>query len=156
MEISFNDTELQEIEAVKARYPEKRSALMPILWKAQKKFGWISPEVKSYISELLSIPLAEVDGVASFYTMYHKKPMGKHHVQVCTNVSCMICGGDELYRHASEKLGLKHNECSADGKFSLEEVECMGACGGAPMVAINEDYYENLDKNSFDKLLDSL
>lgn len=153
MQIEFTTEELQEVQKHISKYPEKKAAIMPVLWMAQKKWGWLSLEVMTYVGQLLDLPLAHVEGVASFYTMYFKKPMGKYHVQVCTNVSCMLRKGDVIYKHVSEKLGLKHNQCSEDGLFSLEEVECMGACGGAPMVAINEDFYENIDIQKVDDLL---
>jgi NADH:ubiquinone oxidoreductase subunit E len=88
--------------------------------------------------------------------MYFKKPMGRYHVQVCTNVSCMLRGGEKIYDHVSRRLGIGHNDRTADGNFSLEEVECMGACGGAPMVAINEDYHENITIEQLDQMLDGL
>ena len=156
MSISFTPEEIKKAEEIISHYPEKKSAVMPLLWMAQKKWGWVSDEVKQYVADFLSLPYSHVHGVASFYTMYFKKQMGKYHIQVCTNVSCMLREGEEIYHHVSEKLGLKHNERSQDGKFSLEEVECMGACGGAPMIAINEDYYENVDINKVDMLLNSL
>jgi NADH-quinone oxidoreductase E subunit len=133
-----------------------KAALMPVMWMAQRKFGWISPEVISYIAEILSLPHSLVEGVASFYTMYFKKPMGRFHVQVCTNVSCMVCGGGDIFSTVKSKLGLNSGDVSPDGKFSLEEVECMGACGGAPMIAINEDFYENVDNKKVIEILDSL
>lgn len=129
---------------------------MGVLWLAQKKFGWISKEVIEYVAKLLDLPPSHVDGVVSFYTMYFKKPMGKYHIQVCTNVSCMLRGGEEIYHHLCESLGIKNGEVTPDGLFSIEEVECMGACGGAPMIAINEDYYENLDIPLVDQLLEKL
>lgn len=156
MEIEFTVEELQEVQKHISKYPEKKAALMPVLWMAQKKWGWLSIDVMSYVGRLLDLPLAHVEGVASFYTMYFKKPMGKYHVQVCTNVSCMLRKGDEIYKHVSERLGLSHNERSGDGLFSLEEVECMGACGGAPMIAVNEDFYENIDIEKVDNILNSL
>ncbi len=156
MEIKFNDEELAKVENLKRKYPNQQAALMGVLWLAQNKFGWISKDVMKYISELLDVPLSTVEGVVSFYTMYHKKQPGKYHVQVCTNVSCMLRGGQEIYEHISKKLNLNNNETSDDGKFSLEEVECMGACGGAPMIAINEDFYENLTIEKVDEILDSL
>ena len=156
MAIEFSQEELQKIEEIKKRYPEQKAAIMPVLWMAQKKFGWISDEVKQYVADLLNLPYSHVHGVVSFYTMYFKKPMGKYHIQVCTNVSCMLLGGEEIYIHLCEKLGIKHLETTSDGKFSIEEVECMGACGGAPMIAVNEEYYENMDINKVDSLIDSL
>ena len=156
MDIKFSFEELQKIEEIKARYPDEKAVLMPVFWLAQKKFGWLSVEVQQYIAELLELPYSHVQGVATFYTMYFKKPMGKYHVQVCTNVSCMLRKGDEIYRHLSAELGIGHNETTADGMFSLEEVECMGACSGAPMIAINEDFFENIDINKVDEIINSL
>lgn len=156
MQIEFNNEELKEVEKFIAKYPEKKAALMPILWMAQNKWGWLSIDVMQYVANLLDLSLAHVEGVASFYTMYFKKPMGKYHIQVCTNVSCMLKGGDKIYAHAKGVLGIGHNEKTDDGVFSLEEVECMGACGGAPMIAVNEDFYENFSIEQFDKLIAEL
>lgn len=156
MNIQFTEAELKEVERLKGLYPDAKAAIMPILWMAQKKFGWLSEDVMKYVGTLLSLPYSHVLGVASFYTMYFKKPMGKHHVQVCTNVSCMLRGGEELYEFVKSTYGIGHNETTPDGKFSLEEVECMGACGGAPMIAINEDFYENVSIRDVEKLLQTL
>ena len=153
MDIVFNDEELKEVERHKSKYPDSKSAIMPLLWMAQKKWGWLSEDVMKYIGSLLNLPYSHVKGVATFYTMYFKKPMGKHHIQVCTNVSCMLRGGEEIYAYVSNKLGVKHNERTSDGNFSLEEVECMGACGGAPMIAVNETFYENVSVESVESLL---
>lgn len=155
-EIIFNEEELKEVEHHKSKYPDQKSAIMPVLWMAQKKWGWLSKEVMEYVGQLLDLPYSHVYGVATFYTMYFKKPMGKYHVQVCTNVSCMLRKGDEIFKHVSEKLNLKTNEATEDFKFSLEEVECMGACGGAPMILINEEFHENVDINKVDELLNNL
>lgn len=156
MEILFNENELLEVQNHINKYPEKKAAIMPVLWMAQKKFGHLSKEVMEYVGKLLDLPFSHVYGVATFYTMYFKKPMGRHHIQVCTNVSCMLKKGDEIYDFVSNKLNLKHNQASEDFKFSLEEVECMGACGGAPMIVINEDFYENVDINQVNELIDKL
>lgn len=156
MEIKFDEQELQKIEEIKSKYPNSKAALMGVLWMAQKKFGWISKDVVEYVANLLDLPPSHVDGVVSFYTMYFKKPMGKYHIQVCTNISCMLRGGDEIYRFISEKLGISNGQVTPDGLFSLEEVECMGACGGAPMIAINEVYYENIDIPFVENLLKNL
>ncbi len=153
MEIQFDIEGLKKIEEIKAKYPQEKAALMPVMWMAQKKWGYLSIDVLKYISELLNLSLAHVEGVANFYTMYFKKPMGKHHVQVCTNVSCMLRGGEDIFNAFQEKLGIKNNEVTGDGKYSLEEVECMGACGGAPMLAVNEDFYENFEINNIDEFL---
>lgn len=154
MEITFTPEELDQIEKLKALYPESKAAVMPVLWMAQKKWQWLSEDVMKHVAEVMDLPYAHVMGVASFYTMYHKKPMGHNHVQVCTNISCMLKGGMELYEHVMQRLGIGHMQTTPDGKFSLEEVECMGACGGAPMIAINEDFYEDITVQSADALLD--
>ncbi len=156
MNIEFTNEELQKIAEIKTHYPEQKAALMPALWMVQKKYGWISNDAIKYIAKLLDLSEAHVEGVVSFYTMYFKKPMGKYHIQVCTNVSCMLLGGEEIFMHIKEKLNIENGEVTTDGKYSLEEVECMGACGGAPMIAINEDYFENVDNNKVDEIIDSL
>lgn len=156
MEIVFSEIELEQVEQIKSKYPVSQAALMPVLWMAQKKFGWLSKDVIQYVGDLLGLPYSHVYGVATFYTMYFKKPMGKYHIQVCTNVSCMLREGDMIFEHVSQKLGIGHNERTEDGLFSLEEVECMGACGGAPMIAVNEDYHENTSIEEVDKIIDSL
>lgn len=155
MSTTFTSEELQSITALKAKYPDPKAAIMPVMWMAQKKWGWLSEDVMQEVARVMELPYAHVLGVASFYTMYFKKPMGKHHVQVCTNVSCMLRGGEALYAHAKQRLGIGHNQATADGKFSLEEVECMGACGGAPMIAVNETFYENASVEQLNALLDS-
>ena len=156
MEIKFTAEELNEIENIKSKYPTTEAIIMPILWLAQNKFGYISDEVIIYLSELLNIFASKIEGVVSFYTMFHRKPVGKYHIQVCTNVSCMVKDGVKLFNYISDKYNIKNMETTLDGMFSLEEVECMGACGGAPMIAINEDYYENIDIVQLDAILTKL
>lgn len=156
MKIEFDESELKQVERLKSQYPEPKSALMGVLWMIQKKFGWISPESIEYVANLLNLPTSHIEGVVSFYTMYFKKPMGKFHIQVCTNVSCLLRGGEEIYSYLTEELGIHDGEVTPDGKFSLEIVECMGACGGAPMIAINEDYYENLNIEKLKDIIISL
>ena len=153
--MTFDEKELQEIEQLKAKYPHPKAALMPVLWMAQKKWDWLSEDVMRYVGEVMDLPYSHVLGVATFYTMYFKKPMGRNHVQVCTNVSCMLRGGHDIYKHVSNKLGIGHNEATADGKYSLEEVECMGACGGAPMIAVNESFHENVDTAQVDAIVEA-
>ena len=156
MDFKFTDENLKRIEEVQKKYPVKRAAVMPVLWIAQEQNRWISGEVMKEVASILEITPEEVLGVVTFYTMYHQKPMGKYHIQVCTNVSCMLKGGYQIYEHVKEKLELNNLEVSEDMQFSLEEVECMGSCGTAPMIAVNEDYFENLDINQTDKILESL
>jgi NADH-quinone oxidoreductase E subunit len=156
MEFKFTEDNLKRVEASLAKYPQKRAAIMPVLYIAQEQNGFISGEVMTEVANLLEIIPEDVLGVVTFYTMYHQQPMGKYHIQVCTNISCMLKGGYEIYERVKEKLGLDNMQVSPDKLFSLEEVECMGSCGTAPMLAVNEDYFENLTKESTDQILESL
>lgn len=155
-EFKFNEEELKEVQKYISKYPDKRAAVIPVLWMAQRKFRHVSKPMMEYIAELLDQTYSHIYGVVTFYTMFSQKPRGKYHLQVCTNVSCMLHQGDKIYKMVSEKLDIRNNEATSDGHFSLEEVECMGACSGAPMMAINEDFHENLDINKIDELIDSL
>ncbi len=156
MKFIFTEENLKKIEAVRKKYPTSLAAVMPVIYIAQEQNGYISEEVMEEISNVLGIDKVNVLSVVTFYTMYHTKPMGKYHVQVCTNVSCMLRGAYDIFDLVKNKLGIDHMQVTDDGKFSLEEVECMGACGGAPMIAINEDYFENLTKEKVKEILDSL
>jgi NADH-quinone oxidoreductase E subunit len=148
--------ELERVEEIKKRYPVAKSALMPVLYLAQKKHGYLTHDIIRYVADLVGVPHSQALGVVSFYTIFHTQPVGKYHIQVCTNVSCLLCGGEELYEHVSKKLGIRNQEVTPDRRFSLEEVECMGACGGAPMIAVNDDYYENSSITKVDELLNNL
>ena len=149
----FDQQELQEIEALKKRYEEPKAALLPVLWMIQRKAGYIDEVGMDMAARLCEVPVSHVRGVVTFYTMYFDEPMGRFHVQVCTNVSCMLMGGEKLYHEMKERLGIGHRERSEDGMFSLEEVECMGACGGAPMIAINEMFYEKVTSEEADQII---
>lgn len=152
----FTAEELEEVEQLKSLYPEPQAALLPVLWMVQRKYGWISLENIRAVAELLRLPYAHVLGVVRFYTMFHTEPVGRYHIQACTNVSCMLRGGERVLEYLAHKLGIAPKERTPDGLFSLEEVECMGACGGAPMIAVNEDYYENITLEQIDTLLEQL
>ena len=156
MEFKFSAKNLKKIEEILTRYPSKKPAVMPVLYLAQEQNGWISGEVMEEVAKVLDMHPEEVLGVVTFYTMYHQKPMGKYHIQVCTNVSCMLRGAYDMYDKVKEKLGIDNMEVTKDQMFSLEEVECMGSCGTAPMIAVNEDYYENLDKEKVLDIIKSL
>ncbi len=156
MEFKFTEENLKRIEESRKKYPTPLAAVMDTLWIAQEQNGYLSNEVMSEIANVLGIDKVEVLSAATFYTMYHKKPMGKYHIQVCTNVSCMLRGGYEIWKQVKEKYGIDHLEVTEDGKVSLEEVECMGACGYAPMMAVNEDYHEFLTKEKVEEILESL
>lgn len=147
---------LQKAEALFNKYPQKKAALLPILWIAQEQEGWISEDMMRYIGDLVEVPYVHVLGVVTFYTMYKSKPHGKYHIEVCTNVSCMLKGSDKIVSTVEQQCGAKIGQTSADGKFTVSEVECMGACGGAPMIAIGEEYYENLTAEKTEQLLASL
>jgi NADH-quinone oxidoreductase E subunit len=152
----FTEKNIKRIEEARKKYPTSMAALMDVLYIAQEQNGFISQEVIDEVAAILQVDPVDVLGVVSFYTMYHQKPVGKYHIQVCTNVSCMLRGAYEILEEVTNKLGIKEDEVTSNGKFSIEEVECMGACGNAPMFAINEDYYENLTKEKVNKILDSL
>ncbi len=156
MDFKFSEDNLQKIDAILKKYPVKKPAVMPVLYLAQEQNGFISNEVIKEVSNILEMTAEDVLGVVTFYTMYHQKEMGKYHIQVCTNVSCMLRGGYDLYDKVKEKLGIENLQVTDDKIFSLEEVECMGSCGTAPMIAVNEDYYENLTKEKVVEILDSL
>lgn len=156
MQFTFTENNLQKIEKLLLKYPTKQAAVMPVIYLAQEQNGYVSQEAMLEIAKILEMPVEDVLGVVTFYTMYHQKPVGKYHLQVCTNVSCMLRGGYDIFKAVKSKLNIDNGQVTADGKFSLEEVECMGSCGTAPMIAINEDYYENLDTEKALKILDSL
>jgi NADH-quinone oxidoreductase E subunit len=156
MAVEFSKSSLDAYERIVARYPVKRAAIMPVLWLAQEEFGYLSNEVQQYVAGLMGFPLAWVSGLASFYTMYYKKPVGRHHLQVCTNVSCMLRGSDAIVRAIEERLGITLGQTTADGKFTLDEVECLASCGTAPMMQVNEDYIENLSPESTVEILERL
>ncbi|HEY2775812.1 MAG TPA: NAD(P)H-dependent oxidoreductase subunit E [Candidatus Binatia bacterium] len=155
--VNFSAAAMKEYEAILARYPERRAALMPVLWLAQREFGWISPSAQHYVSGLMDLPMAWVEGVVSFYTMYWRRPMGRCHVAVCTNLSCYLRGAEEIYDAVCERTGVRAGEVSADGKWSVERAECLGSCDTAPMLQVSNDgYFENLTVESVLALLDRL
>ena len=156
MEFRFTPENIERINKEIQKYPLKKPAVMATLYIAQEQNGFISNDVIKEVADILEMTSEEVLGVVTFYTMFHQKPMGKNHIQVCTNVSCMLRGGYEIWNQVKDKFGLDHMGVTADQEFSLEEVECMGSCGTAPMIAINEDYYENLSKDKVEEILDSL
>src|SRR6202161_2630756 len=142
-------------ERLQNAYPVKRSALIPMLMYAQDEFGYISDEVIAEIAARLELRTVQGEETLEDYSMLHRKPMGKYHVQVCTNVACMLRGGNELLDRAKKRLEIGHKEVTKDGIFSLEEVECIGACTGAPAMQINYDFYENLTPESVDQIIDA-
>ena len=135
-------------------YPTKRSVLVPTLLFAQDEVGFLSDEVISEIAQRLDLTVLDVHNVISYYSMLTTKPRGKFDVQVCTNISCLLRGADDLMEHCEKKLGIGHKGVTPDRLFSLEEVECIGACSWAPAVQVNYDFHENLTPEKMDKVLD--
>lgn len=156
MSVEFSPAAKAKFEQYLTRYPIKRAAIMPTLWLAQQEFGWLSTDTLTYVARLLDLPPAFVASVASFYTMYYKRPVGKHHVQVCTNLSCALRGADEIVDCLRQRLGVALGETTADGRFTLSEVECLGSCGTAPMMQVDDDFWENLTPESTLALVDRL
>ena len=156
MSVAFSDAGRAEFEALLARYPDKGAVILPALHLAQREFGYVSDDAIVYIAGLLGTSPSVIEGVATFYTMYNRKPVGKYHVQICRNLSCSLMGAEALIARVSGKLGIRPGETTADGKFTLSEVECLGSCGTAPVMQVNDDYHENLDEASIDAILDGL
>lgn len=151
--IAFSPATLEAYREILARYPERRAALMPVLWLAQREFGYLREEVMTYVAALMELPVAWVASVASFYTMYYKRPMGRYHVQVCTSLPCALVGSERIVRCLERHLGVAVGETTPDGQFSLSEVECLASCGTAPMMQVNDDYHENLTESGAADLL---
>lgn len=150
----FNESVLKEIDEIKARYPDPKSALLPSLYVAQREFGWLSNEAMESVSKALNVPEAMVRGTATFYSMYRHKPVGRHLIQLCTNVSCMILGAEKLVDFLETKYGVKPDDTSADGRFSLVIMECIGACGTAPAMLVNTDFHDNLSEKRIEEILE--
>jgi len=146
-----------EIAKLKAQYPDARSVLMPALTLAQKENkGWLSLAVMEEVAAFLDIPAAEVRSVVTFYTMYNPKPVGKHHIQVCTNLSCSLLGAEHIVDYLRKKLNIAPGETTRDSRFTLSTVQCLGSCGTAPMMQVNDTYYENLTESKIDQILKEL
>lgn len=146
------------VEKIIKRYPEgkQKSALLPILHLAQAQWKWVSPEVMDYVSSLLNIKPVEVYEVATFYTMFHLEPVGEHVIEYCRTGPCCVMGGVSVYKYLQEKLGVKTGETTADGKFTLKEVECLAACGWGPVFQIREKFYMNLTNEKIDEIIGEL
>jgi NADH-quinone oxidoreductase subunit E len=153
----FCEAVLAEYQEILTRYPERRAALLPTLWLAQREFGWLSLPVQEYVADLMEMPLSWVTSVVSFYTMFWTEPKGRHHLQLCVNLSCALRGSDELRACIERRLRIGPGERTADGVFSFEEVECLASCGTAPVMQVsNTTYHESLDVPALEALLDRL
>jgi NADH-quinone oxidoreductase E subunit len=146
----------KKIDEIVARYPQKEAAILPLLHITQREFGSISPDSEKRIADILGLKPIRIREVLTFYTMLHREPVGKYHIQVCSNLSCSLLGAERLVDYLKEKLGIEPGQTTEDRKFTLSLVECLGACEQAPCMMVNFDYYGNLDKKKIDKILDGL
>jgi NADH-quinone oxidoreductase subunit E len=156
MAVEFSPETLEKFQETVSRYPRKEAAMLPVLYLAQQEFGYLSAEAIEYVARLMGQSPAKVHGVVSFYTMYNMKPIGRHHIQVCRTLSCALAGAEKITDFIKNKLAIELGQTTADGRFTLSEVECLASCGTAPMMQINDDYYENLNEERVTEILDSL
>jgi NADH-quinone oxidoreductase E subunit len=156
MPVEFSPETLKKFEETLGRYPKKEAAMLPVLYLAQQEFGYLSPDAIDYVAKLMGQSPAKVHGIVSFYTMYNMKPIGRHHIQVCRTLSCALGGAEKITDFIKKKLAIELGQTTADGRFTLSEVECLASCGTAPMMQVNDDYYENLNEEKVTEILDSL
>ena len=156
MAVEFSQETLKEFKGLLKRYPTKMAASLPTLYLAQRDFGHITGEIVEYIAQLLDLTPAELHGIVSFYTMLYREEMGKHVIQVCHTLSCSLLGAATIVDQLRDKLGIAPGETTPDKKFSLIKVECLGSCGTAPVMRINNDYYENLTFDRIDEIIEKL
>lgn len=154
--IQFSEQAMQRYKAILSHYPEKRAAVLPVLTLAQHEFGWISPEVADYVGGLMGYPGSDMLSVATFYTMLHKKPVGKYHMEMCKNVSCWLAGAYPCVDEIKRRLKIDVGGVTADGKFSLAFTECLGSCGTAPTMQVGDRYYESLTPEKIGEILETL
>lgn len=153
-QFTFSKENEEKFETLLKRYPDKASLSLPSLWMVQFQEGWISPDAMVYIADKLETSAMDIQSIASFYTMFNLKPVGEYHIQVCKTLSCKLCGSEDIRKHLVNRLGIKFGQTTKDMKFTLTEVECLGACGNAPAMQLNYDYVENLTIEKIDKILD--
>lgn len=148
---------ITDIKKIQDEYPDSQSALLPALYRAQQDYGgWLPPEAFDEVAAVMDLSPTLVAAAASFYTMFNREPVGKHLIQVCTNISCSLLGSQHVMDYLGNKLGIKPGETTADGAFTLVEVECLGSCGTAPMMQVDDQYYENLTEDRIDQILADL
>jgi len=152
----FSDEERTRILELTKRYQKPQAAILEALWIWQRRHGWIDDEGMRVVAELLEVPHHHVLGVVTFYTMYNKKPVGRHKIEVCTNVSCMLRNSDRILKHIEQRLNIRAGETTPDKRFTLVEAECLGSCGTAPMMQIGDEYHEDLDEAKIDAILSKL
>jgi NADH-quinone oxidoreductase E subunit len=151
-----NEVLIKKIDAAIAEYPHPQSALLAVLHLIQQERGYLSEDDHVWVAEKFSLPVAQVAGVVTFYTMFRRQPPGRHHLQVCKTLSCRLRGCEEILEHLDKKHGIREGEVTPDGRFSLVRVECLGSCGTAPMMQVNDDFHENLTRERVDALLDEM
>lgn len=156
MSFAFNEENEQKFQALCKRYPSTNSLSLPSLWMIQYQEGWISEEAMVYLADRLNLSPMDIYSIASFYTMFNLKPIGTYHIQLCKTLSCMLNGSETMLAHIENKLGIKVGETSKDMKFTISQVECLGACGGGPCMSLNDDYHENLTVTKIDEILEGL
>ena len=156
MAVEFSPEALKQFETIVSRYPKKEAAMLPVLYLAQQEFGHLGPEAIEYVAELMGQAPARVYSVVSFYTMYNMKPIGRHHIQICRTLPCALGGAEKITAFVKQRLGIESGQTTQDGRFTLTEVECLASCGTAPMMQVNDDYYENLTEEKVDEILHSL
>jgi NADH-quinone oxidoreductase E subunit len=152
----LNDATIKEIKARMVRYPSRRSAILPALTTAYRQVGHLNPDIYEEISGIIEIPVVDIAEAASFYTLFPKREVGKYFIQVCHNISCSLRGADNMITYIESKLGIKLGETTTDKVFTLISVECLGGCSAAPMMQINDTYYEDLTREKIDKILAEL
>jgi NADH-quinone oxidoreductase subunit E len=153
----LSDQSKKEIQRIRNEFPDPQSALLPALWLAQRDYGgWLPEAAFDEVATMMDLPAAHVAATATFYTMLNKEPVGRHLIQVCTNIACSLLGAEHLVEHISTKLGIGVGETTPDGKFTLLEVECLGSCGTAPIMQIGDRYYEDLTEEKIDRILAEL
>ncbi len=156
MALEFSQETLKQFDEIVSRYPEQKSAVLPVLFMAQKEFGHLSQEAIEYVAKLMDIPAVRLYGIVTFYTMFNMKPVGRHHLQVCRTLPCALLGSERITNYLKKKLGINLGETTPDGKFTLSEVECLASCGTAPVMQINDDYCENLSEEKIETIFENL
>ena len=154
--VRFSDAQVAEVRRLQALYPERQAALLPVLRMAQETFGFVSPEVQAYVAELFEISPAHVHEVVTFYTLFFQRPVGRHVISVCHNLTCSLRGAEDVVAYLEERLGIEAGETTPDGRVTLLRVECLCACEAAPMMQVDDAYVGPLDRPGIDRVLESL
>jgi len=156
MAFDLSGERTERLAALLGRYPNKAAACLPLLHLAQEERGAVDADVVEFVARTLDVPIGRVESVATFYTMYHRRPVGRYHLQICTNLSCSLMGAEHLREQLQREIGVKPGETTKDGLFTLEEVECLASCGTAPVMQVNDEYHEGLTPESLRKLIADL